>query len=69
MPIYEYQCPQCGQSFQKRVGFSQADERQECPNCGSQHSRRQISLIGGVSGGASPSGGGSRAAANCGPVG
>ncbi|NLH08111.1 MAG: zinc ribbon domain-containing protein [Chloroflexi bacterium] len=67
MPIYEYQCPQCGQDFQKRVSFSQADERQQCPNCGTKHGRRRMSLIGGISGGSSPSGG--RTTTNCGPVG
>ena len=68
MPIYEYVCPQCGQPFEKRVSFSEADERQTCPHCGNRHARRQISLIGGVTG--SGSGGSLRAPApSCGPVG
>jgi putative FmdB family regulatory protein len=68
MPIYEYLCPQCGQPFEKRVSFSHADDRQQCPNCGNEHGRRQVSLIGGLSGGSS--GGSARATvSNCGPVG
>jgi putative FmdB family regulatory protein len=45
MPIYEYNCPGCGKPFEKRVGFAEADERQECPHCGNKHARRQLSLI------------------------
>ena len=66
MPIYEYICPGCGQPFDKRVGFAQADERQECPNCGNRHGKRQMSLIGGISGGTA---GSVTTSANCGPVG
>lgn len=68
MPIYEYVCPQCGRDFQKRVGFSQADDRQTCPHCGNRHGRRQLSLIGGVSGGSSSPGTNS-GSSSCGPVG
>ncbi|HEC22836.1 MAG TPA: zinc ribbon domain-containing protein [Chloroflexi bacterium] len=68
MPIYEYTCPSCGHSFEKRVSFSQADDPQPCPSCGNRRARKQISLIGGTS-----SGGGSRthtpAAPSCSPVG
>lgn len=66
MPIYEYLCPECGHPFEKRVGFSQADDPQTCPACGYEKATKQISLIGAasVSGGSSSGGG-----AACGPVG
>jgi len=67
MPIYEYTCPGCGTEFDKRVGFSQADEKQECPQCGNQHARRQLSLIGMTS--TSSGGGRVTTAPACGPVG
>ncbi len=67
MPIYEYVCPQCGNTFERRVSFSDADKRQPCPRCGNEHARRRISLIGGVSGGGSQTS--VSTAPACGPVG
>lgn len=67
MPVYEYVCPQCGNTFEKRVSFSDSDKRQPCPQCGNEHARRRISLIGGVSGGSSQTA--VSAAPACGPVG
>ena len=32
MPLYEYQCKQCGHRFEKIQGFSAPDET-ECPKC------------------------------------
>jgi putative FmdB family regulatory protein len=45
MPLYEYICQVCDIHFEKRVGFSEADNDQECPACGSIHSKKQISLF------------------------
>ena len=45
MPVYEYICQECENRFEKRVGFSEADRDQECPACGSSHSRKQISMF------------------------
>jgi putative FmdB family regulatory protein len=68
MPIYEYICPGCGHPFEKRVGFSQSDDPQTCPECGNKHARRQISLVGGFTSGGQA---GSRVTPPpaCGPVG
>ncbi|MBK8034005.1 MAG: zinc ribbon domain-containing protein [Anaerolineae bacterium] len=44
MPIYEYDCPGCGRTFEKRVPMSQADAV-ECPNCGSKYPQRKLSRI------------------------
>lgn len=33
MPLYEYQCQQCGHRFEKIQSFSAPDEK-ACPNCG-----------------------------------
>ena len=65
MPIYEYECPGCGSAFEKRVSFSESDEKQVCPKCGNQHARRQLSVIGGISGGSVST----ISAPSCGPVG
>ena len=45
MPIYEYICEQCGHPFEKMVGFSQADQLPECPNCSSLDTRKRLSLF------------------------
>ncbi|MBE2268040.1 MAG: zinc ribbon domain-containing protein [Anaerolinea sp.] len=44
MPLYEYDCPGCGQTFEKRVSMSQADAV-TCPNCGGKHPQRKLSRI------------------------
>ncbi|RKX69499.1 zinc ribbon domain-containing protein [candidate division WOR-3 bacterium] len=46
MPIYEYECLNCGKSFEhlhKRVG---SRPRVSCPHCGSKDVRRVISRPG-----------------------
>jgi len=44
MPLYEYACPGCGQTFDKLVrGFSEPTEV-DCPNCGGRHAKRKISM-------------------------
>ncbi len=46
MPIYEYQCTECGEEFETFVlSFSKAEEV-ECPRCHSRNVRRKISLFG-----------------------
>ena len=45
MPIYEYVCGGCGHPFEKRVSFSEADAPQTCPECGSERSKKKISLV------------------------
>lgn len=44
MPIYEYDCPACGQSFEKRVKISESDAV-TYPICGSTHPQRRLSRI------------------------
>lgn len=36
MPIYEYQCPKCGEIFEEWVNIGDAEETQPCPKCGAQ---------------------------------
>jgi putative FmdB family regulatory protein len=44
MPLYEYDCPNCGRTFDKLVrGFSDAGEV-DCPNCGGTHAKRKLSM-------------------------
>jgi putative FmdB family regulatory protein len=45
MPLYEYQCNDCGEEFEKMVPFSQANQSPECPSCQGQDTRKKISTI------------------------
>jgi putative FmdB family regulatory protein len=45
MPIYEYQCMECGSAFELIVAFSETKERKICPTCESTNTTRLISLF------------------------
>lgn len=45
MPVYEYICQTCAGEFERRVSFSETDQVQECPSCGSKNSRKKLSLF------------------------
>lgn len=45
MPLYEYHCSECEQTFEKMVRFSDSDLAPECPNCHSRETHKQISTI------------------------
>lgn len=51
MPIYEYECPACGEKFEMFRPISQCGDNAECPKCGDQNAARIISNISGDSGG------------------
>ncbi len=56
MPLYEYTCSNCGESFDKIVRFSEADQMPACPACGEKETRKKISagaVIGASSGSSS----------------
>jgi putative FmdB family regulatory protein len=45
MPIYEYQCSECGDEFEKMVRFSEADRNPACPACQSENTKKKISTF------------------------
>jgi putative FmdB family regulatory protein len=56
MPLYEYQCNDCGKDFEKMVRFSEANQNQPCPSCQGQDTKKKISSfasLGGSLGGTS----------------
>lgn len=61
MPLYDYDCPACGEAFEKRVSIADADHAR-CPRCGAAHTKRRLSRV--AIKGASPS----SASANAAPV-
>ena len=43
MPIYEYLCASCGYQFEEVQKFNEPP-LEECPNCGKNSARRQVSM-------------------------
>ena len=56
MPIYEYQCQDCGNRFEKLVRRSADADALECPSCGQKHLKQELSVF------AAHANGGSKAA-------
>lgn len=69
MPIYEYHCPECGQSFEKLVrgGRKAREKAVACPTCGQDSHRKEVTLVASVETGGTASFG--SAAASCAPSG
>ncbi|HOE34585.1 MAG: zinc ribbon domain-containing protein [Chloroflexi bacterium] len=53
MPIYEYQCQQCGTHFELIRAYSQADSPAQCPRCTSIETKRKLSKVNAFSNGKS----------------
>ena len=43
MPIYEYLCASCGYQFEEVQKFNEP-QLEECPDCGKNSARRQVSM-------------------------
>jgi putative FmdB family regulatory protein len=64
MPIYEYLCTDCGETFEKMVRFSEAGLAPACPKCTSKETHKKLSTI--ASFGVSSSGSTSSSGSSCG---
>jgi putative FmdB family regulatory protein len=55
MPIYEFQCSDCGEKFSeiRRMG---EDSGGPCPNCGSENTKKLISSFSSITSGGSSGG-------------
>lgn len=45
MPIYEYQCNDCGTEFEKRVPRADDAASVVCPSCGKNHLTQRLSVF------------------------
>ena len=45
MPIYEYQCAQCGERFEVRQSIGEDGSKLNCPKCNAQHLKRLFSVF------------------------
>jgi putative FmdB family regulatory protein len=46
MPIYEYQCLECGERFEKLVRSTSSLAGTECPKCGGRKVEKLLSAFG-----------------------
>lgn len=44
MPIYEYKCVKCNETFEVYRPMRESDEKVKCPKCGAKNLERQISV-------------------------
>ncbi len=63
MPIYEYRCEECNESFQVLVRLLSRPAKLICPKCGSNRVKKAVSRLG-ISAAASSS----TSAASCAPA-
>lgn len=45
MPIYEYACQSCNKKFDQLVRRMSGDHQAKCPQCGSTHTSRTLSVF------------------------
>jgi putative FmdB family regulatory protein len=57
MPLFEYECAQCGHRFEELV--TGADTAVACPKCGTDEVRRRLSVFAASGGSGSTAGGAS----------
>ena len=70
MPIYEYSCAECGESFEKLVRTTSGSVEIRCPRCNTDRVSRKVSMFGFSGGSSGGSFGGSYSGgSSCGPVG
>lgn len=65
MAIYEYACEECGQQFEALRSMGAADDRIACKACGSERTRRALSVFFAHSKGRSHSHAGRDGCGNC----
>ncbi len=45
MPLYEFDCLNCGQSFEKLVRSAAVIQEVVCPTCGQAHVQKKLSVF------------------------
>jgi putative FmdB family regulatory protein len=46
MPIFNYQCGDCGKHFERIIKQSETEDKQDCPACQSLNSHKLMSMFG-----------------------
>ena len=45
MPLYEYECPECGRKLELRRGMAEAEQEVRCPECRKGILKRILSIF------------------------
>jgi putative FmdB family regulatory protein len=45
MPLYEYECPECGRKLEMRRSMTEADQEVRCPECRKGILKRVLSIF------------------------
>lgn len=45
MPVYEFQCSDCGDTFEIMGSYAEREKAHTCPKCGSSNVKQAISLF------------------------
>ena len=45
MPVYEYECQECGEKFEQFRSISSDDSEVECPKCNTKEPKRVMSAF------------------------
>jgi putative FmdB family regulatory protein len=45
MPLYEYECPECGRKLELRRSIAESERDVKCPECGKGILKRVLSLF------------------------
>lgn len=67
MPLYEFQCVQCGAEFEMILRFSESDQKPDCPRCQGKFTRKKLAQVAAI--GASQTASGNASSASCGSSG
>ena len=62
MPLYGFICDECEKDFEELVLSASQTDKVTCPECGSNHVQRQLSLVAGLK---SSSSGSSTSSSSC----
>lgn len=57
MPIYEFECGQCGEKFDLLLGIRHDPKEIRCPKCGANQARRLMSTFSAAGGSQAPGSG------------
>lgn len=65
MPIYEFKCKKCGNTFESLCFRSTGEDKSPCPSCGSEESEKLLSIFSSVASGSGLGLGSGSASTSC----
>jgi len=65
MPIYEFKCKKCGNTFESLCFRSTGEDKGPCPSCGSEESEKLLSTFSSITSSSCPDMGNNPNPASC----